>query len=146
MNRTYSFYNMDTGELAPFTISCSSDQLKNNVPENHKPIAGDYDSKSQKYCLVQRCIIDAIPPSPGPNYTWDTGLRVWVYVKQLSDYAKEVTDDRDKRLAATDWMVTRQVETGILVPLAWSIYRKALRDITLQSGFPMSVEWPVEPA
>ena len=65
--------------------------------------------------------------------------------------AKRVRDNRNKRLADTDWRVTYEVEKasndgfGISVPTVWTTYRQALRDITAQPGFPHNVTWPEEP-
>jgi hypothetical protein len=56
-----------------------------------------------------------------------------------------VRTTRDERLAATDWVVIKSQETGLPVPPEWAAYRQALRDITKQPGFPLEVEWPVEP-
>lgn len=48
---------------------------------------------------------------------------------------------RDALLAASDWVVTRAVETGTPVPAEWSEYRQALRDITEQA----EIIWPDKP-
>lgn len=61
------------------------------------------------------------------------------------DPAVSVRSDRDARLSATDWIVIRSVERGEPVPEDWIVYRQALRDITLQEGFPRDVAWPVKP-
>lgn len=53
---------------------------------------------------------------------------------------------RDAKLAACDWVVTKAVETGEDVPAAWKTYRQALRDITSQTGFPKTINWPEVPA
>ena len=54
--------------------------------------------------------------------------------------------ERDLRLAACDWIVTRAVETGAPVPAAWAAYRSALRDLPQQPGFPGAITWPMPPA
>lgn len=74
------------------------------------------------------------------------------YRQRLDDeQAKRVREERNKRLADSDWRVTYEVEKasidglGIFVPTVWTTYRQALRDITSQAGFPWEVVWPVEP-
>jgi hypothetical protein len=74
------------------------------------------------------------------------------YKQRIDDEAaKRVRDDRNKRLADTDWRVTYEVEKaaidglGIQYPQVWGDYRQALRDITSQPGFPHNVTWPEEP-
>jgi hypothetical protein len=59
--------------------------------------------------------------------------------------AASVRAERDRRLAETDWVVIRHTEHGTNIPLAWELYRQALRDVSVQPGFPHEVEWPVSP-
>ena len=55
-------------------------------------------------------------------------------------------EERNKKLAATDWVVTKAFETGGGVPESWKTYRQALRDITLSTQSIFSVTWPTEPS
>jgi len=63
--------------------------------------------------------------------------------------------ERDKRLAACDWVVTKALESGGSVPSGWVTYRTALRDITAHANWPNLTgpnmdgsggDWPVEPS
>ena len=56
--------------------------------------------------------------------------------------AAQVREERDAKLAATDWMANSDVTMSD----AWRTYRAALRDIPTQAGFPNSVTWPSEPS
>jgi len=47
---------------------------------------------------------------------------------------------RNALLAASDMMALADRITD-----EWRVYRQALRDVPLQSGFPSSVTWPTEP-
>lgn len=58
---------------------------------------------------------------------------------------EKVRVERARRIAASDWVVTRSVERGEPVPPEWQDYRQALRDVTLQAN-PFLIEWPQEPA
>lgn len=64
--------------------------------------------------------------------------------KQLitAQAANTVRGQRGLELAASDWtqLPDAQVDSAI-----WAEYRQALRDITLQPGFPFEVEWPIKP-
>ena len=51
---------------------------------------------------------------------------------------------RDKLLAACDWVTVRAQDTGQPVPQEWLDYRQALRDITLQAD-PANIVWPQAP-
>ena len=49
--------------------------------------------------------------------------------------------ERDKRLAACDWVVIKALEAGTSVASDWVTYRTALRDITSHSNWP-DLEYP----
>jgi len=53
--------------------------------------------------------------------------------------------ERNRLLAESDW--TQIPDTPILASkrAEWATYRKALRDLTGQSGFPQTVVWPQTP-
>ena len=59
--------------------------------------------------------------------------------------AENVRSERDRRLAETDWYMMPDYPADPETLEIVKGYRKALRDITLQSGFPRDVEWPVMP-
>lgn len=59
--------------------------------------------------------------------------------------AENVRSKRDRRLAETDWYMMPDYPADPETLEVVKNYRKALRDITLQSGFPRDVEWPVMP-
>jgi hypothetical protein len=50
---------------------------------------------------------------------------------------------RSALLKESDW--TQLPDVPQTTRDAWATYRQALRDITLQSGFPTSINWPVTP-
>lgn len=52
---------------------------------------------------------------------------------------------RDALLAATDWWVTKSIETGVPMTHEQMNYRQALRDIPTQEGFPDNIVWPELP-
>ena len=59
--------------------------------------------------------------------------------------AENVRSERDRRLTETDWYMMPDYPADPDTLEVVKGYRKALRDITLQSGFPRDVEWPVMP-
>lgn len=63
----------------------------------------------------------------------------------LEVLAENVRSERDRRLAETDWYMMPDYPADPETLEVVKSYRKALRDITLQSGFPRDVEWPVVP-
>jgi len=58
---------------------------------------------------------------------------------------KEIRAERNEKLLATDWIVTKSLEAGVAVPQEWLDYRQALRDLPQQTGFPDSITWPTAP-
>lgn len=56
--------------------------------------------------------------------------------------AAEVRAERNAKLAQSDWT---QVADAPVDKAAWATYRQALRDITVQPGFPWNVTWPDDP-
>lgn len=72
-------------------------------------------------------------------------------VSDMDDYAKADLDTqqaasqrahRNTMLSACDWT---QVLDAPVDKAAWATYRQALRDVTAQSGFPWTIDWPVKP-
>lgn len=72
-------------------------------------------------------------------------------IPQLTAFAKET---RSNALNDTDWLLSRHNEQMALhVPTtltddqyrALIAYRQELRDITTQTGFPVTIAWPVSP-
>lgn len=89
------------------------------------------------------------PPASGPH-KWEHGK--WVAAQEPEEgiaapdtnaLAENVRAKRNKRLADTDWMVTKALEKGVPVSAKVLEFRQALRDITEQPGFPLEIEWPV---
>ena len=57
-----------------------------------------------------------------------------------TEKAKSVRATRDTMIAATDW--TQCADISAAVKSQWAPYRKALRDVPQQAGFPFDVIWP----
>jgi hypothetical protein len=59
-----------------------------------------------------------------------------------AEQAKSVRQSRSDKLADCDWT---QVADSPVDKTAWATYRQALRDVTAQSSFPWTIEWPTQP-
>ena len=55
--------------------------------------------------------------------------------------AAQVREERDEKLAATDW----RASSDLTLSTEWANYRQALRDVPSQEGFPNTITWPTEP-
>jgi hypothetical protein len=113
-----------------------------------------YDSATQKNESVTPYLSD------GKVYTrrvtdMTSDERAAVVTAANAAIATRNRSERDKRLAACDWVVTKALEAGGSVPSAWVTYRTALRDITGHSNWPNinypdmegnNSDWPTEPS
>jgi hypothetical protein len=59
-----------------------------------------------------------------------------------AEQAKSVRTQRGEKLKECDWT---QVADAPVDKEAWAVYRQALRDVTGQSGFPWTIDWPTIP-
>ena len=82
-----------------------------------------------------------VPLKPGNDYEWD-GSRWVLLPPDMDQIAAEVRTKRNALLQQSDWT---QVADAPVDQAAWATYRQALRDITMQSGFPENVVWPTPP-
>jgi hypothetical protein len=62
-----------------------------------------------------------------------------------AEQAQRVRIERTQRLKDTDWVVIKALESNTPQSFEMAAYRQALRDITTQSGFPWTVNWPDQP-
>lgn len=70
----------------------------------------------------------------GENFTKPTDSSI--------EQAKSVREQRNQKLNESDWT---QIADSTADKAAWATYRQALRDITAQTGFPWTIEWPDAP-
>ena len=75
---------------------------------------------------------------------WSVGIGVTADIDASAAYAVRV--ERDSKLAKTDWLVTKSVDTGVSMGSSWTTYRQELRDLPNSSGLPHSVTSPTEPS
>ena len=56
--------------------------------------------------------------------------------------AAQVREERDIKLAETDWMAS----SDLTMSSEWTSYRSSLRDVPSQAGFPNTITWPTKPS
>ncbi len=59
--------------------------------------------------------------------------------------ADQIRAERTQRLSDTDWTQVDDAPLSNVQKAAWAAYRRALRDIPQQAGFPWDVVWPETP-
>lgn len=107
------------------------------LPENWGPIfgmsgitdrIGDLSWLGDDYADMGWVVVGEAPPEPAQATAADLA---W-------DRAK-------KMLAESDWSMLSDVPMTAGQKSAWIAYRKALREIRLQAGFPANIVWPKTP-
>ena len=82
-----------------------------------------------------------VPLKPAGNFEWN-GTEWGGLPVNLEALATAARNKRNTLLTASDWT---QVADAPVDTQAWATYRQALRDITIQAGFPENIDWPVAP-
>ena len=107
------------------------------LPENWGPIfglhgfvdqLGDLSWLGEAYSDMGWFVVGDGPDAPAP-----------------SSAAELAWDKAKKLLAESDWAMLPDVPLMDFQKTAWVEYRRALRDIRLQSGFPNNIQWPSRP-
>lgn len=111
--------------------------------------------------------IDPILETPAPAITRfqsanKTGVEQdslgnWVWAWTVTDWdqtaidaatesqASQVRAERNRRLSESDWTQLTDAPLTVEQSGEWQAYRQALRDVTLQAGFPWDITWPATP-
>ena len=107
------------------------------LPENWGPIfglsgiidqIGDLSWLGSDYAGIGWVVVGDAPAEPQQA---STATLVWERAKQL--------------LKESDWAMLSDVPMSAGEKASWIEYRKALREIRLQAGFPNNVTWPKAP-
>lgn len=74
----------------------------------------------------------------------------WVVVGEGQELPQSTNADKawqraKQLLAESDWSMLSDVPMTAGQKSSWIAYRKALREIRLQPGFPENINWPVSP-
>lgn len=66
-------------------------------------------------------------------------------LKSTEELAEEARIKRNKLIAETDYLVLPDSPVSDNYRQSIIVYRKRLRDITGQYGFPKNIDWPIKP-
>lgn len=78
--KTFSFYNVQTGEFHPRTYADSRFETvpEDQIPEGHAIIEGRYDALSQRVDVESDgAVVNWQPPQPSSAHEWDPGTKRW---------------------------------------------------------------------
>ena len=98
--------------------------------------------------------IEPPPEKDGFERKWNGSEWIYEEIKTEKEEQQEKTqeekeqairNERNLRLAYTDWTQLPDAPLKAEQKAAYAEYRQALRDIPEQAGFPDAIEWPEEP-
>jgi hypothetical protein len=137
----YAFYT-PTGQYTRTGINMEELQ-GSDIPEGSSVYYGQVNAYTQYHDTETNMPVD-MPVKPGEYYKFDYTTRSWIADAERA--ARVVLAQRQQLLIDSDWTDTLSAQTRLGTAYAeWQTYRQALRDITLQPGYPTAVEWPTAP-
>jgi hypothetical protein len=157
MSTWFSFYELSSGALlGHLWAGCEAD-LASNTPPGCAAVPGRHDHLANRVRLITDdhgaqvpIRVDWQPPAPQDDelrtWAWDAAAKRWQAQPTQAAKAQAARQERDRRLAACDWVVARAFEQAQPVPPAWAGYRQSLRDLSALPGFPDAIDWPTPPA
>lgn len=141
MSRRITIFKTATGEICKTTV-CPGQDVARQCGPGESYIHGAFNFETHFVDLHTKAPVQK-PPRPSMHHQFDYARRRWV-LDELEAWT-EVRAERDRRIAASDWVVLRANDQGAAVQPEWQAYRQALRDITDQPD-PLSIVWPTPPA
>lgn len=145
----YSFFHPASGLFADRQFRGPQWALEANTPDGLQAIPGVFDPQRQRVDLASGEVVEWQPPAPADTefttWSWHVESRAWVASLTQAARAAGARTERDRRLAACDWVTARAADLAEPVPAAWSAYRAALRAVPEQPGFPDDITWPTAP-
>jgi hypothetical protein len=143
---SFTIFRVADGRIRAL-VTCPEKAIRQQIGDGEEAIEGH---PSEVGCLYVRRAGEGwefddgrLPEPPeGEGAQWDESALKWSTRIQRSEEARA---RRQAALAASDWTQMPDVEMGPAQAAAWRAYRKALRDVTDQPGFPDSIQWPEPP-
>lgn len=77
--------------------------------------------------------------------TFTNGSEIESLVEIATPTEEQIRQQRNMLLVRSDWTQLPDAPLTTEKKTEWETYRQALRDVTSQSGFPATVDWPVAP-
>lgn len=124
-------------------VSCPASITSMQVQASEGAIEGNF-SADTHFIDTQLMVAVEKPPKPAGDYAFDVQARSWVPIQRTAaELIAAAMANRSQLLAQSDW--TQLPDVPLATKTAWAIYRQALRDITLQTGYPQTIVWPAPP-
>lgn len=135
----YTIYNQTTGQISKIV---QTNEIELQLQEDESYIEGSFND--EKYYINNSEPVE-ISEKPSPYSEFNYTTKQWVLNSALAIQAVKIK--RQQLLLSSDWTDTLSAKARLGDNLynQWQTYRQALRDITLQPGYPADVEWPAIP-
>ena len=108
---------------------------------NHVALSDDSDWQPPEGCILTLQSLNV-----GSTYSFDPGSEEWILLAaprpSFEEESLRIRAERNRRLSDCDWT---QLPDAPVDAAAWAAYRQALRDVTVQDGFPWDITWPEQP-
>ena len=136
----YAIYN----SLGKFISAGTAEAVNETALEPGQSVYyGPVDILTEYFDTATQTLVQ-MSPQPTANHEFDYTSKTWVV--NLEYAASTALAQRQKLLANSDWTDTVSAQARLGTQYAtWQSYRQALRDITAQSGYPTTIEWPTVP-
>jgi hypothetical protein len=149
MNVTAYIYSLQSGQFTGRALRGPEDWCMRQVEVGFALHFGEIDWRRSRVDLETDELIATQPAKPADTeetvYTWSEQADDWIGSPTFAKLDRDARAKRDELLKSSDWITLRSADTGQPIPPEWSTYRAALRDITTQSGYPTTIEWPEAP-
>jgi len=133
----YTIYKQN-GEISRCV---SVNNIEIQLLDGEQYIVGHFDSTK---FYVSDGVAVAIPEHDQSAFYFDFDTKTVVaFDVDIESITRQVKADRNALLLQSDW--TQLPDVPEKTRLKWQEYRQALRDITLQEGFPENIIWPTKP-
>lgn len=147
--KTVSVFELATGIFSGQIICACLDVISVNIPDGYSYVDGAHDHRRRRVDVATGNVVPYQPPAPADSplcvHRWCPEREEWIPEPTAAAIEADAMAERARRLADTDWVVIKAMDLDMDVPSKWRIYRKALRDVVKQPGWPSTVEWPALP-
>jgi hypothetical protein len=127
---------LPSGEITKSGI-CQDETFYLQASEGGSIIEAEF--KGNQY--VQDGALVNMPPKPEGDWYFDYVTKEWA--QDISALSAQAIKQRNDLLLASDWT---QLPDAPADKQAWAEYRQHLRDVTQQSGFPITIDWGTPPS
>ena len=135
----FTIYENITGRVLQTGNCADTDINLQLVPDNHSIILKKINNLD--YYFFEEKLV-AMPLKPDSYFVFNYSTRQWEDLRTLNQKWNIVRQKRDGLIGFCDW--TQLSDVPLTDKQAWTTYRQALRDITLQPD-PLNIIWPTPP-